>query len=101
MNRFDKIDTRNNKPHYAHLSTQQKALVKAIEKDRLCIRDMAILERSDPEWRKTYTGQFVLECYSKAIDTQQRYRHKLNIDIDAANELHKSAHTSRFYGGSY
>jgi len=101
MNRFDKIDARNNKPHYAHLTAQQKTLVKAIEKERLCIRDMAKLERKSPDWRETDTGQFVLECYSKSIDKQQRYRHILNIDTDAASALHRSAHTSRFYGGSY
>lgn len=100
--RLQKIHERNQKPHYSHLNNQQKAFVKAYEAVKQCEIDIAKVERSNPDWRKTEFGQELLGIYCRAVDRRIRLSNKLNLETEAEeNELYCSCHSSRFYGGSY
>jgi len=100
--RLQKISERNNKPHYSHLTPQQRAFVKAYEQVQQCERDITRMELYNKNWRKTEVGQEVLGIYFKAIDRKIKLSNRLNLETEAQeNELLCSCHTSRFYGGSY
>lgn len=100
--RLDKIHQRNQRPHYEHLNTQQKAFVKAFEKVQQCEKDMFKMELSSPDWRITEFGQELLGIYCKAVDRKINLSSKLGLETEAEeNELYGSCHNSRFSGGSY
>jgi len=100
--RLQKIHERNQKPHYSHLTPQEKSFVKAYEKVKQCELDMFKIGMSNPEWRKTEFGGELLGIYSKAIDKKINLSNKLGLETEAEeNELYGSCHNSRFTGGSY
>jgi len=100
--RLDKIDQRNNKPHYKHLTSQEKIFVKAYEQVYQCEISMARIERLNPDWRKTEDGMNLLEIYCKAIDKKMKLSDKLGFTTETEEaQLFNSCHTSRFYGGSF
>lgn len=100
--RLQKIHERNQKPHYKHLTAQQKTFVKTYEQVKQCEIEMAKMERFNPNWRNTDFGQELLEIYSKAVDRKILLSDKLNLETEAEeNALYSSCHSSRFYGGSY
>lgn len=99
--RLQKIDARNNKPHYNHLSTKERLFVKASEQVQQCERDMAVLERNVKNWRQTKNGQQILEIYLKAINKKMKLSGQLYLTEEQGCQLLASCHTSRFYGGSY
>lgn len=99
--RLEKIRQRNNKPHYNHLAPKEKQFVKAFEQVQQCERDMSKLEMNNKNWRKTETGQFILEIYLKAVNRKMRLSNQLDLSEEKEKELLASCHTSRFYGGSY
>ena len=100
--RLDKIHTRNQKPHYKHLTPQQKALVKAMEAVKQCERDIWHMDKGGgPNWRRTKEGGQLLEVYSKANDKYMKIAEKLDLTEAQENELYNSCHNSRFYGGSF
>jgi hypothetical protein len=101
--RLNKIRERNLKPHYNHLTPQQKAFVKAFEAVRQCEIGIGKMDMgNDKNWRRTEFGGLLLEAYSKAIDRKIRLSNELNLETEAQeNELYNSCHNSRFYGGSF
>lgn len=99
--RLDKIHTRNQKPHYSHLNSQEKTFVKAFELVQQCEKDMGIIERQNKNWRTTEHGGNLLGIYSKAVDKKIRLSNKLNLSEIKEFALLNSCHTSRFYGGNY
>lgn len=100
--RFDKIHTRNNKPHYTHLTVEQKKFVKALEQVKQYEKEIGKYDRSsNKEWRKTEAGQILLEQYFYAHEKYMKISSKMGLSELEENQLLNSCHTSRYYGGSF
>lgn len=102
--RLDRIDTRNNKPHYNHLTKEQYRFVKVFEKVKMFEQSIWRLDyiEKDKDWRKSEFGTTLLSEYSKAVDKQIKLSNKLNLkDEQEENQLYNSCHNSRFYGGNF
>ncbi len=101
--RLDKIATRNNKPHYSHLTKEQYKFVKIFEKVKQFEKDIGRLDFNgeDKDWRKSKFGMNLISEYLKAVDKQIKLSNELNLTEYEENQLCASCHTSRFYGGNY
>lgn len=101
--RLNKIHERGLKPHYTHLTKEQKGLVKILETLQQIIKDMTSIERRDKHWRITDFGQDLLERYIKSVDKKFRYceRYSFALSEKEENALLMSCHNNRFYGGSF
>jgi hypothetical protein len=101
--RQDKISTRSNKPHYSHLTKEQRVFVKVFEKVKDFEKEIGYLdfEGKDKDWRKSEFGMDLISKYLKEVDKKIRLSNKLNLTEDEEVQLYASCHNSRFYGGSY
>ena len=101
--RLDKIATRNNKPHYSHLTKEQYNFVKVFEKVKQFENEIGYLDfqGEDKDWRKTKFGIELIGNYLKAVDKQIKLSNDLKLTELEENNLYNSCHNSRFYGGSY
>lgn len=99
--RADKIRIRDLKPHYSHLSLAQKKLVKALEMEKIVLKEMTIVERFDKNWRATESGQQLLIRYSDAVNALKRARNKLDLSENEEQQLLNSTTKSRFANSSF
>ncbi len=100
--RMDKIHSRNNKPHYKHLTKEEYNFVKVFEKIKQFEMDIWRMDNGkEKDWRKNEFGIRLIGEYLKAVDKQIKLSNQLNLTEMEENKLHTSCHTSLFYGGNY